>query len=485
MAVAACAYDPTEPARRPAVYQPRRPERSVVYQVVQKHLETWLEMARAGDGDGVSVPAYIEHDFRQYLACGILANGFARARCAHCGHDFLIAFSCKGRGVCPSCNTRRMDETAAHLVDHVFPQVPVRQWVLSLPKRLRYFLHQDARLVNAVLRIFLAEVETALLSCSLDVPGEARFGAVSFVHRFGSALNAHLHFHCCVVDGVFSTDEEAIRFHPAFLTDMAIARVQQRTRQRVLKLFERRAVLSADVVDMMSKWDHRGGFSLNAEVWVPSWDRAGLERLLRYCARPVFASERLTWLEPDQRLIYHLPKPGADGRTTLTLTPLEFLDRLAVLVPLPRKHRHRYHGVLAPNSPLRPAVTAYAGRPLDVALPSVLPQEDTPVSEEMAETRRHRPARYLWAALIARIYQVLPLLCPECGGEMRLIAFVTEPAPVRRILLYLGEPATSPPISPARSPPEMACFYWDPSAVRDPERGEPAPEFEFDQTISW
>jgi len=127
--MSACPNDPTEPARRPVVYQPRRPKRTVVYQVVQKHLETWLEIAHGGDGGEDPVPAYIEHDFRQYLNCGILANGFARARCAHCGHDFLLAFSCKGRGVYPSCNTRRMDETAAHLVDHVFPQVPVRQWV--------------------------------------------------------------------------------------------------------------------------------------------------------------------------------------------------------------------------------------------------------------------------------------------------------------------------------------------------------------------
>ena len=62
---------------------------------------------------------------------------FARARCGDCGHDFLVAFSCKGRGVCPSCNARRMAETAAHLTDHVFPRLPVRQWVLSVPKRLR------------------------------------------------------------------------------------------------------------------------------------------------------------------------------------------------------------------------------------------------------------------------------------------------------------------------------------------------------------
>jgi len=97
-----------------------------------------------------------------------------------------------------------MAETAAHRVEHVFPEVPVRQWVLSLPKRLRYFLHRQAHLVNPVLRIFLAEVEAALRACSPGAPSGARFGAVTLVHRFGSALNANLHFHCCVIDGVFS-----------------------------------------------------------------------------------------------------------------------------------------------------------------------------------------------------------------------------------------------------------------------------------------
>jgi hypothetical protein len=107
-----------------------------------------------------------------------------------------------------------------------------------------------------------------------------------------------------------------------------------------------------------------GGFSLNAEVRVSGKDRAGLERLLRYCARPVFASERLEWLKPDPRWVYRLPKPRPSGQTVLYLTPSEFLNPLALLVPPPRKHRHRYHGVLAPNAPLRSAVTAYAGLPV-------------------------------------------------------------------------------------------------------------------------
>ena len=70
------------------------------------------------------VTAYVERDLRNFSECGILAHGFARARCEKCGQDFLVAYSCKGRGVCPGCNTRRMLETAAHMVEHVFPAVP-------------------------------------------------------------------------------------------------------------------------------------------------------------------------------------------------------------------------------------------------------------------------------------------------------------------------------------------------------------------------
>ncbi len=128
-ATAACA------SPRSAVYRRRRPERTLLYRTVQTHLATWL--ALHDDGTGETAPAVTEREFRRYLECGILAHGFARARCADCGHDFLVAYSCKCRGVCPSCTTRRMVETAAHLADHVIPRLPVRQWVLSVPKRLR------------------------------------------------------------------------------------------------------------------------------------------------------------------------------------------------------------------------------------------------------------------------------------------------------------------------------------------------------------
>jgi len=183
-------------------YSRRHPENTILYRVVQQHLETYLALARENDWDGNSVPAHVEREFRQYLECGILAYGFARARCAECGHDFLVAFSCKGRGLCPSCNARRMAEIAAHLVDHVFPPLPVRRWVLSVPKRLRYFLEREPRAVSAVLHIFLRIIEAHLRKTSPGAGAQARLGAVSFVHRFGSSLNRHTHYHCCILEGV-------------------------------------------------------------------------------------------------------------------------------------------------------------------------------------------------------------------------------------------------------------------------------------------
>ncbi len=160
-----------------------------------------------GQGDHHTPPKYVEQTFYKYLECGIFTHGFARARCDDCGHDFFIAFSCKGRGVCPSCNTRRMAETAAHLGEHVFPLLPVRQWVLSVLKRLRYFIQRDSAALNTALRLFLRVIQHHLQAhCPGAVqanPAALHLGAVAFIHRFGSSLNTHVHLHVCVVDGLF------------------------------------------------------------------------------------------------------------------------------------------------------------------------------------------------------------------------------------------------------------------------------------------
>jgi hypothetical protein len=198
-------------APNPNSNNPRHPERTLLYQTIAEQFETWHALASSGQFDGQgdhhTPRAFVRQAFRKYLECGIFAHGFARARCDDCGHDYFVAYSCKGRGVCPSCNTRRMVETAAHLTDHVFPRLPVRQWVLSVPKRLRYFMQRDGAVLNMVLRILLRVIVQSLAAHCPDAAQAGRahlhIGAVAFIHRFGSSLNEHVHFHVCVVDGVF------------------------------------------------------------------------------------------------------------------------------------------------------------------------------------------------------------------------------------------------------------------------------------------
>ena len=165
---------------------------------------------------------------------------------------------------------------------------------------------------------------------------------MSFVQRFGAALNAHVHFHCCVIDGVFvEGDDGQVQFSEAgTLTPEDLAAVQQQVRARVLRWFARAGQLDPADAHDMAGWHHGGGFSLDASVRIEGQDRAGLERLLRYCARPPFALERLEQIRDDQ-LVYRFPRPQPDGRTELRLTPLELLERLAALIPPPRLHRNR------------------------------------------------------------------------------------------------------------------------------------------------
>jgi len=102
------------------VYRPRRPTTTPIYPVVQHHLETFLATAEREDSRGWGTPSWVERDFRAYLRCGVLAHGFGRIRCDSCGHERLLAFSCKGRGVCPSCNARRMAEVAEFGIERKF-----------------------------------------------------------------------------------------------------------------------------------------------------------------------------------------------------------------------------------------------------------------------------------------------------------------------------------------------------------------------------
>jgi len=246
-------------------YERRRPEKTPLHKIISENLESWLAWREAAERP---VPAYVDDELRGYLECGLLCFGFARAVCMSCRTGFVVAFSCKGRGVCPSCNGRHMTQTAAHLADHVIPPVPVRQWVISVPKRLRGMLADRPRAIAALTKIFLDDIERTLITASgvtaaADTPSASRprLGGISFLHRFGSALNHHVHLHACVTDGVFvpAADDAGCDAPPAFLPARAItpadlAELTERVRRRVIRWFQLARCIGMSWNEGSSKW---------------------------------------------------------------------------------------------------------------------------------------------------------------------------------------------------------------------------------------
>ena len=303
-----------------------------------------------------------------------------------------------------------MAARAAHLVGHVFPRVPVRQWVLSLPHGLRYRLAWDHTLCRAVVGCALRAILGFLLRRAREEGvKDGRSGAVAIVQRFGGALNLNIHFHAIALDGVFAKDDAGGRFYPTSPRDAAdVADGLTTVEAYVQGLLARRGGEDADTGgSTLDEWAdeapvlagiaaasvqgrvavgsragarvrRRGdplnaatepwglgpcqarhdGFDLHAGLCVPADQRDRLERVCRYALRPPVAQDLLQ-LTDDGQVQLTLRRPWADGTSHLLFEPVELLERLAALTPRPRVNLILYHGVLGARAAWRSLVVQY------------------------------------------------------------------------------------------------------------------------------
>ncbi len=160
-------------------YARHRPEDTVLYQIVEQQLGLFFDSLSE---QGASLPGFVRKEFEAYLRCGRLEHGFVRAKCEGCRYEHLVPFSCKRRGFCPSCGARRMVESAAHLVDHVLPRVPMRQWVVSFPWPLRLVFAARPQWLTRVLGIVTRALSSAVIRRAGLGPGQgAQTGIVTFI----------------------------------------------------------------------------------------------------------------------------------------------------------------------------------------------------------------------------------------------------------------------------------------------------------------
>ncbi len=408
-----------------------------------------------------------------------------------------------------------MAATALHIVRKVLPDCPVRQWVLSVPFPIRRLLAADAKLFGAVVKLFARVVERFYLQRAQAAGIEAaRTGALSFQQRFGGSLNAHCHIHAVWVDGVFALDANTSepRFHftaPPSLQD--VQRLAALIAVRVNRMLRRKGLLrepshdsnEAPTVDdaldacrnvghgrgRFERIDARGrsqqelfpeqpsaparrtksplaaevdGYSVEAGVQFGALDRKGREQLVRYCLRPAIANERLSILR-DGSVAYRTKYPKG-RRTHRVMQPMEFLARLAAIVPPPRFPLWRYHGVLAPGAPWRkhivPASAPDEGgcshkaatssseparkgkRPRKpTGDPSLLrgsPEPAAPTSDK--PSWRPNTSYVPWAELLRHCFGEDALDCPRCHSRLEPVAVIRRLDVIERILRHLALP---------------------------------------------
>jgi hypothetical protein len=395
-----------------------------------------------------------------------------------------------------------MAERAAHLIDHVLPEVPVRQWVLTVPYRLRYRLAWDHQLCRAVVAIFMRAVLGWLRRrARLNGVPDGRGGAILVIQRFGGGLNLNLHLHALVLDGVFTREASG---RPRFvaappLNALDVAEVLASVVPRLRALLTRRGLGDTETPDL-DVWSdvspalataaaasvqglvaggsdierplrigtairvdagqedgtarcegchaRADGFDLHADVRVGARQRDRLEQVCRYALRPAVAGERLR-LTPQGRVRLRLRHPYRDGTTHLVFEPVALLARLAVLIPRPRVNLVLYHGVLAPRAAWRREVV-----PLRVSAGAGAGDGAGDNGRSDGAGAPALGANYRWAELMRHTFGIDVLSCPRCGGRLRLVALVHQTAVAARILTHLGLPADVP--AAARAAPDRS-----------------------------
>jgi len=479
-------------------YARHQPEQTLLYQVVEEYYSKFINYLAESDK---TLPQYVQDEFEAYLKCGRLEHGFLRLQCETCPHEQLLAFSCKRRGFCPSCGAKRMVESAALLVDEILPLRPVRQWVLSIPYPLRWLFSNDPAALSKALGVVTRAISSYLIKKSGLTHKRAKTGAVTIIQRFGSALNLNVHFHMLFLDGVSIVDSETKEgvFQPIEApTPKDLKKLLHKISERMICLLERKGLVERDTEQSFLTLDGKedelmhhlqgssityriavgpqrgkkvhtlqtlpaqgepegisehalvakeGGFSLHAGVSAKAHERDKVERLCRYIARPAVSTHRLERGEGG-KISYELKTPYRNGTTHVLFEPLDFIARLAALVPKPRVHLTRFHGVFAPNNKHRPMVTSEAkGR-----------KNKSKATKEQCLEEPPRAAM-TWAMRLKRVFNIDITICRYCQGVVKVIACIEERQVIDKILAHINKQESSKPLTTflgIRAPPYVS-----------------------------
>lgn len=388
-------------------YRRREPERSVLYQIVSQFREelpiVWEDQFQQTYG---VLRSEVLKALGEYLNCGILSHGAARTYCDSCKHSVLVAFSCKKRGICPSCSAKRAVLFAEQIYDSVLEKVEHRHIVFSLPKRIRAFFRYDRKLGN----ILFNAAWGSLQEC-LGTGGNP--ACILTLQTAGEALNFNPHLHGALANGLFLPDGSMQPFQ-----EINIKAITESFQNRVLSALHKLELIDDGTAQQILSQQY-SGFS----VWFgePFIDPDSKKFVARYIERGPISLQKLS-IQDD--IITYTTK----DETRHEFEPLEFLALLTSHLPNKYESITRYYGHYSCRVRGKRAKLIKANH-----------GEDTRMPEPAALPSRS------WAACMKKILEINPLECPRCKADMRIVAFLTDAREIKKIMDNLGIPGPEPP----------------------------------------
>ena len=469
-----------------SVYKSRSPKNTILHQVVTEHFQKFLGSLNSDPDQNIitSIPDHVEAEFDSYLKCGILEHGFVKMSCTDCKATLLVPFSCKKRGFCPSCIGKRMNEGASFFVSSVIPKSPVRQWVLSFPMPARFWMARNPELMGSLLNIFIRAVRGYYRDSFIKHSGikvseyKIQTGALTVIQRFGGGLNLNIHFHTLFLDGVYVSKVEDSENKPTLVQALPMRNEEI---EKVLKTIQKRMVRHLIKRDLLSKYENDpipdqieeptlldslqsasvqnkigsgenrgnrvrrvgsfgteneqafkagnlsavlGGFSFHAGTFIQENDRERLENLCKYLLRPPISDKRLRRVNNGDVQV-ELKSEWSDGTRALCFTPHEFIEKMISIIPPPRIHGVRFHGILAPSATDRKKI-----------VPAII---EVPAQGELfCERKKSKIKRTSWAELLERTFQIDLSICIICGGAMKFKSAVLKKSEILDTLNAAG-----------------------------------------------
>jgi len=404
-------------------YRRRKPQYSPYYQCMEDYYEEFIRSYdRKFSQKYGYLRSHIEKVIYQYLDCGILHNGFARIKCHSCGHENLLAFSCKRRHFCPSCHAKRVIEFGEWLCGNILKKVPHRHFVFSIPKILRIYFLFNRSLLKELSKIYWKIVKDYYVNTCRKADGNP--AAVAVIQTFGDFLSFNPHIHILAADGCFSDDG----FFYAPGMDIDTESIEKLFIHRIFKMLLSKKLITTRVMDLIRSWRHTG-FSTYCGKRIYPRDKISTENLARYIIRASFSQERMKYY-PDRPMVTYASKYG---KKIAEFSPLEWMATLVSHIPDRGSQTVHYFGQYS---------NATRGR---------LKKEDSQPEYHIIEDDSPGGLNKSWARLIQKIYEVDPLLCPKCGAKMRIIAFIEDYKVAKKILDYMGINE----VQRKRSPPKV------------------------------